>query len=92
VVGIAVAIVDGTEAGAGFRWAGVAALLIWMLATFFGTVPINAAALDWSPEAPPSNWKALVDRWERLNTVRAWAAVAAFACFLIAVALRLYGN
>jgi uncharacterized membrane protein len=63
-----------------------------MLATFFGTVPINAAALGWSPEAPPANWKAQVDRWERLNTVRAWAALVAFACFLTAAAIRLYAS
>jgi hypothetical protein len=89
VVGVVVAIADGTADGVVVRWAGAAALLVWVLATFFGTVPINAAALEWSPEAPPADWKALVDRWERLNTVRAWAALVAFACFLSAAALRL---
>jgi len=88
LVGVAVAVVDGTAAGVGFRWAGVAAVQTRNAATFLGTVPINQAALDWSPEAPPSDWRALVDRWERLNTVRTWAAVLAFACFLTAVAVR----
>jgi uncharacterized membrane protein len=85
VVGVIVAVAEGAV----FGWAGAGALLVWVLATFLGTVPINAAALDWSPESPPAGWKGLVDRWERLNTVRAWAAVVAFACFLTAVALRL---
>jgi uncharacterized membrane protein len=92
VSGMAVAILDGTGAGFVFRWAGVLALLIWILVTLFGTVPINEGALDWRPEAPPPNWKALVDRWERLNTVRTWAAVAAFALFLTAVAQRRPGS
>jgi uncharacterized membrane protein len=89
--GIAVAILAGTSAGFAFRWAGVLALLSWFLVTLFGTVPINEGALDWRPDAPPGNWKALVDRWERLNAVRTCAAVLAFAFFLTAVALRTTG-
>ena len=89
--GIAVAILAGTGAGFAFRWAGVLALLSWLLVTLFGTVPINEGALDWRPDAPPGNCKALVDRWERLNAVRTCAAVLAFAFFLTAVALRTSG-
>jgi uncharacterized membrane protein len=62
-------------------------LLVWILVTLFGTVPINEAALDWRPDAPPANWRALVDRWERLNTVRTCAAVLAFAFLLTGTAL-----
>jgi len=85
ITGVAAVILDP----AALRWAGVAALLLWLLVTIFGTVPINAAAIAWRPDAPPSNWKALVDRWETLNTVRTWAAVLAFASLLTAVALPL---
>jgi hypothetical protein len=85
LLGVAGAIIGG----AATRWAGVAALLVWTAATFFGTVPINEAALGWAPDAPPADWVALVERWERLNTVRTVAAVAAFCCFLAAVAGRL---
>jgi uncharacterized membrane protein len=85
--GIAAAVLDGTRQGFALRWTAVLALLVWTAATFFGTVPINAAALDWEPEAPPGDWKALVERWERLNTVRTWAALLAFACFVTAEAL-----
>jgi hypothetical protein len=48
--------------------------------------------LAWEPSAPPKNWPTLVSRWERLDTVRCWAAMAAFALFLTAVALRLSVN
>jgi uncharacterized membrane protein len=76
-------------AGAGaVRLVGIAAVLAWTLVTFIGTVPINKATLAWRPDAPPSDWRVLVRRWERLDTARAVAAVTAFACFLTAVALR----
>ena len=42
---------------------------------------------EWDPAAPPANWRALVDRWEGLNSVRAWLAVGAFALLLAATAL-----
>jgi hypothetical protein len=84
-----VAVLEGTARGFVFRCTGLLAVLIWTLATFNGTVPINAAVLTWRPDAPPENWKAVIKRWERLDTVRTWAALAAFVCFLTAVALQL---
>lgn len=89
ISGVAVAVLDGTAAGVVFRCAGVLAVLTWALATFNGTVPINQAVLTWPPDAPPENWKAIIKRWERLDMVRTWAALTAFACFLTAVALQL---
>jgi uncharacterized membrane protein len=89
LAGVAVLVLGGADAGLPFRCAGVGALIIWILVTLFGTVPINAAALDWKPDAPPSDWKQQVDRWEQLNTVRTCAALLAFAFLLAAVALRL---
>jgi Domain of unknown function (DUF1772) len=86
VSSIAVAVVLGAGPGAGFRWAGLAAVLAWTLVTFLGTVPINKAALDWQPDAPPANWRTLIRRWERLDTARALAATLAFAAFLAAAA------
>jgi len=66
------------------RAAGLAALLLFIAVTLSGTVPINKAALDWSPRVPPDDWRILVRRWERLDTVRTLAALAAFASFLAA--------
>lgn len=70
------------------RCAGVALLLAWLLVTLFGTIPINSAALEWEPTASRSDWGPLVARWERLNSVRTLAALAAFACLLAGAALQ----
>jgi uncharacterized membrane protein len=91
ISGVAVEVVEGTAPGFVFRWAGVLAVLTWTFATFNGTVPINEALLTWRPDAPPENWKAIIKRWERLDMVRTWAALTAFACFLTAVALQVPG-
>jgi hypothetical protein len=82
-------LLDPAQPGFVYRLTGLLALGAWTLATFGGTVPINAAALDWNPESPPANWRALVRRWEGLNTVRCWAAVLAFAAFLTSMTLQL---
>jgi hypothetical protein len=74
-------------AGTGFRYAGLFAVLGWTLVTFVGTVPINKATLTWRLDAPPADWRALVRRWERLDTARWWAAALVFALFLTAAAL-----
>ncbi|HSS94196.1 MAG TPA: DUF1772 domain-containing protein [Candidatus Dormibacteraeota bacterium] len=85
--GIAVIIPGGFGLAFGFRLAAILALLVWILVTLGGTVPINSAALGWDPTAPPANWRTMVSRWERLDTVRAWAAMLAFALLVIAMAL-----
>ncbi len=92
VSGGALLVLDGLGTGFGFQCAGVLALLIWILITLIGTVPINKGTLAWLPDKPPSNWRAIVKRWERLDAFRSWAAVLAFAFFLIAVALQLAEN
>jgi uncharacterized membrane protein len=78
---------DGFDSGLVVRCAGIVALVIWIAMTLGGTVPINAAALEWNASAPPSSWRTQVDRWERLNTLRTWTAVAAFAMLLIGLTL-----
>lgn len=87
--GTAVTLLEGGfDLTAGFRCAGLLALLAFILITLLGTVPINKAALKWEPSAPPQNWRALVNRWEGLDTARTWAALAAFGLFLTAMALH----
>jgi uncharacterized membrane protein len=73
---------DGIGSGLALRCSGLAALLVWIAVTLGGTVPINAAVLDWNATAPPADWRAQIERWEQLDTVRTWAAVIAFALLL----------
>ena len=89
VSGIAITVLDGAEPGFAFRCAGVLATFTWILIRVIGTVPINSATLTWDPNAPPKNWRALVSRSERFHIAGTWAAVAAFALFLMAMSLKL---
>ena len=68
--------------------AGFAALLVWIAVTLGGTVPINAAVLDCNATAPPAgSGGAQIERWEDLNSVRAWLAAGAFALLLAGLLL-----
>jgi len=63
-------------------------LIAFVLFSFLGTVPINIQVSDWQVDNPPTDWKATVRRWERIDVFRSSAAIVAFACFLIALALQ----
>ena len=77
--------------GIGFRWAGVIALVAFVLFSFLGTVPINIQVNDWRVDSPPSDWQATVRRWQRIDVFRSSAAILAFVCFLIALAVQVPG-
>jgi uncharacterized membrane protein len=77
----------GGGPGAGYRIAATTMFVVWVVLTAFGTVPINSAALEWSTTDPPPDWRATVDRWERMNTARTGLAVAAFALLVVAAGL-----
>lgn len=83
LTGIAVAVTS--EPAMVARWAGVVAMVVWTVTTFAGTAPLNQALAEWDPEAPPADWRAVIAKWERMDTVRAVAAVVAFALFLVAL-------
>lgn len=86
---IALLVVAGGSDGLAWRIAGAAALLVFVLASFLGTVPINIGVNDWDPAAPPADWRAVVVRWERIDVLRSTAAVLAFVLFAIAVGVAL---
>ena len=66
------------------RWAGLAALVAFLLFSAFGTVPINMQVDGWDPAAPPPGWRALAERWARIDLYRSSAAVLAFVLFTVA--------
>lgn len=81
---IAALVVGGPDAGFAFRVASVAALVVWLGTTFGGTVVVNSAVIEWSAEAPPAEWRALIVRWGRIDVVRSSAAILAFAAVAVA--------
>ena len=83
---VAAAVVVTLADGGGFRWAGLAALVAFLLFSFLGTVPINIKVIEWRAADPPADWPATVRRWERIDVFRSSAAILAFACYVIALA------
>jgi uncharacterized membrane protein len=61
--------------------------LVALFAFLIVTLAINQAVLRWNPAAPPDDWQATIRRWERLDILRTWVALFAFACFVLAMAL-----
>lgn len=82
---VAVLVTAGTTGGLGWRIAATVALVVFLLASFLGTVPINIGVNDWDPAAPPADWKRVVARWERIDVLRSSAAVLAFVLSTIAL-------
>jgi|ERR1700733_8992237 hypothetical protein len=85
--GTAVAFLDGAGPGFRVRCAGMIAMSIWIAVRGIATVRINSATLTWNPESPPQNWRASVEHAEHFHIAGVWAAVVAFASFLVAAAL-----
>jgi uncharacterized membrane protein len=63
-------------------------LIAFISITLAGTVPINQAVLTWKETAPPEGWQTMMLRWEHLDTLRTWAALAAFAFVLVTFKLH----
>ncbi len=89
---LAVLALNRAAPGLWFRGTGAVALLVWIAIRVVGTIPINSATLEWPPDAPPKDWKSRVKHAERFHNVGVAAAVLAFACSLVAVAVRLGGG
>jgi Domain of unknown function (DUF1772) len=85
--GAAAMSLDGTGPGFRLRCLAALGLLIWVVTTLFGTVPVNKDTLTWRADAPPKNWRVLVGRWERFDMARCWAAVISFAFSIAAVGM-----
>ena len=88
ISGVSVTVASGFDQSFGLRCAGLLALLTFIGITLGGTVPLNQAVLTWEPTAPPGNWRMLISQWERLDTLRCWAAITAFAFFLAAIVVQ----
>ncbi len=89
ILGLIVTVLEAGTSGFWLRCVGLIAVLIWILIRGVGTVPMNSAMLTWQADAPPENWKAVVNHTERFHIVGVWSTIIAFALFLAATALNL---
>jgi len=80
-----IAMQKGHEVGMRLRYLCVAMLLVWAVIRVVRTVPVNSATLEWNPEAPPRNWRSLVETTERFHVVAVWTTIIAFLCSLAAI-------
>lgn len=84
---VAVAILAG---GVPTTSAATAAALLLMVSVVMSVallVPINNRAQTWEPGEAPSDWRAQVQRWDRLHFVRVGLIIVGFACLATGVAL-----
>lgn len=70
------------------RGVAVAGTLLWAYARIFRTIGINRASVGWNPDAPPTDWRARVERAERFHIVSLWAVTLGFLCLTIASQLQ----
>ncbi|GAA3202902.1 DUF1772 domain-containing protein [Nonomuraea helvata] len=80
------ALVVVTGPGLALRWATLIAMVVFLLLSFLGTVPINIKVDDWRADAPPADWKAVIRHWARIDVLRSTAATAAFLSAVLATA------
>ena len=76
--------VSSGEPGGAIRWAGLTALLTFVLLSALGTVPINIKINGWDADQPPADWRQVVHRWTVIDVFRSSAAVLTFLLFTIA--------
>ena len=63
---------------------GSVATLAALVLTGVFELPINARVLTWSPDDPPPGWQSLLDRWQRIHTVRTAVSVVGLGCLIAA--------
>jgi hypothetical protein len=66
---------------------GLALFIADEIVTLAGNLPINRRFQSWNAAAPPSDWRELRDRWERLHSLRTLLIVFGFASFAASVVL-----
>ncbi|MBX3088382.1 MAG: DUF1772 domain-containing protein [Cryobacterium sp.] len=89
IVSIALLVATASANGLAWRIAATTALIVFILASFLGTVPINIGVNNWGPTEPPANWRSLVTLWERIDVLRSTAAGISFALYAIAAVIQL---
>ena len=63
---------------------GLLCMVVALTITLLVNVPINAAQMAWSPQAPPADWAEIRDRWQLAHTLRTALAIADLSCQIVA--------
>jgi hypothetical protein len=63
----------------------LACMVIATATTLRVNVPINKQVMQWSSQAPPSNWQELRDRWQRFHVYRTYLTLLSFMCQVAAL-------
>lgn len=79
-----IAAMAGEPSRASLAWLGFAMSAAAPLLTIMFNVPVNRQILEWDPASPPPDWQQAVARWNRSDTIRLVACVAAFICSEVA--------
>ena len=69
---------------------GFIALVVTLLAILRGDLPINQAMAHWIPDAPPADWRAVRDQWERHFAVRVASNLVALVAIAASVTVTTY--
>jgi uncharacterized membrane protein len=80
----------GRRKKAHFYWL-LSTLILFVLAlaiTLFIEVPIDNQIKTWTPDALPTDWKAIRDRWQFYHTDRTFLCLAGLTCYLMAAIKR----
>ena len=63
---------------------GLLCAVVALTITLLVNVPINAAQMAWSPQAPPADWAAIRDRWQSAHVLRTAMSIAGLSCQILA--------
>ncbi|SNQ49906.1 conserved membrane hypothetical protein [Frankia canadensis] len=78
------AAVAGSRACAILAAVAAVGVLVNIIVTVRGDLPINNAMATWTPEAPPSDWQSQRARWDHFNSIRTIAAISALVLLALA--------
>lgn len=59
-------------------------LIISLVITRLGSVPINLIIKTWDPSSPPADWLKTLATWDLYNLARTIMSVVSFTCLLLA--------
>lgn len=85
------AILTGAVISAVAEAVALAALVVTLLAILRGDLPINRGMANWSPDAPPADWRATRARWERIFGLRVVSNLVALLATGVAVVASTLG-